>query len=189
MKRKLLITLVVLLLVIVVAYLLNRWLKASVIYRYDYPPTGNNAIKETEIVLAKNEEPSDEDTEHKQREEKLSAYFEKNHCPLLEYTTLFIYTAEIHGIDWRLLPAISMQESSCGKHQRGFNPFGFGYYRFGSFIDAITYVGTAISGGSPKEKAYHRANKDTDKILWLYNGTVNPSYPAKVKMIMEEISK
>ena len=69
----------------------------------------------------------------------------------------FVEVADANGLDWRLLPAIAMVEStgarhvpSCAQH----NPFGWssstspcGFYRFGSYEEAIKYVGDKIGQG------------------------------------------
>lgn len=121
--------------------------------------------------------------------EAVRGYYEQNGCPLKEYAETFIEVAEKNGLDWRLLPAIAMQESSCGKYQKDFNPFGYGYRSFDSFTDAIVFVGSAIAGNDPRESAFHNTDGDTTAILWRYNGTVNPNYPAKVMWIMGEIER
>jgi hypothetical protein len=121
------------------------------------------------------------------RVEILRDYFSKYNCPLLDNVEVFIEVADENGIDWRLLPAISMQESTCGKFQRFNNPFGYGYYRFDNFDDSIRFVGSAVAGNDPNERAYNSANRDSERILWIYNGGVNPEYPAEVMRIMDEI--
>ena len=129
---------------------------------------------------------TEEFKEQKENVQKLTAYFQKYNCPLLPYAEDFIYEADVWGIDWKLLPAISMQESSCGKRYLHNNPFGFGYYKFADIPSAISYVAQAISGNNPNEKAYHLKSGNKG-ILFIYNGRVNPQYPEKVIDIMLEI--
>jgi len=112
-------------------------------------------------------------------------FYGKYNCPLKEYSEEFIEVADKYDLDFRLLVAISFIESTGGKFQKGNNPFGFLYRSFESFGEAIEYVGRAIAG-----KSEHRAWREgmtTEEILWVYNGTVNPNYPAKVVRVMEEI--
>jgi len=64
---------------------------------------------------------------------------------------VFIKVADFYKLDFRLLPAIAMQESSGGKKvpEGSFNPFGYGIYgskkvHFNDWGDAIETVGKAI---------------------------------------------
>ena len=114
-------------------------------------------------------------------------YFKKWDLPLAEYAETFVEVADENGLDFRLLPAIAMIESTGGKRCLGNNPFGFLYRDFENFDEAIRYVGKAIAG-----KSTHRAWKEgmtTEEILWVYNGTVNPNYPSKVLSVMERIEE
>ncbi len=70
---------------------------------------------------------------------------------LLIYSEYFIQVADKYYLDWRLLPAISMQESNGGKKiiSNSYNPFGFGIYgdsvvRFSSWEEGIERVGKAL---------------------------------------------
>lgn len=72
--------------------------------------------------------------------------------PLNKMADTFIEVADKYNLDYRLLPAISMQESNGGKiiPNNSFNPFGYGIYggkvlRFGSFEEAIERVGKGLS--------------------------------------------
>src|SRR5689334_6289129 len=59
------------------------------------------------------------------RETILRRFFNQSHCPAEKYAGVFISEADAHGLDWRLLPSISIIESSGGKHARGNNLFGW----------------------------------------------------------------
>src|SRR3989344_2636875 len=63
----------------------------------------------------------------------------------------FITVADKYKLDYRLLPAIAMQESNGGKKiiTDSFNPFGYGIYgklvtRFGTWEEGIERVGRAL---------------------------------------------
>jgi len=112
-------------------------------------------------------------------------FYEKYSCPLKDHAETFVEVADENGLDFRLLVAIGFIESTGGKFQRGNNPFGFLYREFENFDEAIRYVGQAIAGKS-KHRAW-REGMTSEEILWVYNGTVNPNYPAKVLGIMEQI--
>jgi hypothetical protein len=120
-----------------------------------------------------------------ERAERIDAYFEKRGMPLTGYGAKFVEVADKYGIDWRLLPAIGVRESSGGKHLMNNNPFGWGSAKipFTDFNDAIEVVAYNLSGNNPNTARYY---KDTDsyKKLWYYNGTVMPTYPDEVIAIM-----
>lgn len=70
---------------------------------------------------------------------------------LSEFNDLFIQVADKNKLDWRLLPAIAMQESNGGKKviSNSHNPFGYGIHgnlviRFKSWEEAIERVGKAL---------------------------------------------
>lgn len=78
-------------------------------------------------------------------------FFKGYNSSLADLSDVFIKTADDNKLDWRLLPAISMQESNGGKRviQDSFNPFGYGIYgdkvlRFSSWEEAIKTVGAGL---------------------------------------------
>ena len=78
-------------------------------------------------------------------------FFKSRQSPLSVYSNLFIQVSDKYQLDWRLLPAISMQESNGGKKviSDSYNPFGYGIYgklviRFQSWEEAIERVGKAL---------------------------------------------
>lgn len=122
------------------------------------------------------------------RAELIDNYYKARNMPLAGYGSKMVEVADIHGLDWRLLPAISIRETSGGKHlcknpKAPNNPFGWGSCRIGfSSIDkAIETVGFKLEnlsiyqGKTTKQKLYH------------YNGTVVPTYPNEVLVIMDKI--
>jgi hypothetical protein len=92
-----------------------------------------------------------------------------------------------NGIDWRLLPAIAVKESSGGLHMCRNNPFGWASCKieFESVDEAIETVARNLGGNNPRTKAYYSG--DTRAKLQSYNGTVEPAYPGRVIAIMEKI--
>lgn len=118
----------------------------------------------------------------------IRSYYEKHNCPLAEYAEVFVEVANKNSLDWRLLVAIGMKESSGGKRLVGNNPFGFGYLTFRDFEHAIRYVGSAIAGNNPQQHYFHEG-MTVYEILWKYNGTVEAGYPARVMSIMNSIGE
>ena len=126
------------------------------------------------------------------REEKAKAidtYFKERSMPLQGTGMTFVLVAEKYGIDWSLLPAIAVRESSGGKAACGNNPFGWGsckLHNFVSYEQAIESLGKNLGGANPKTARYY-AGKSTEQKLHNYNGTVLPTYGAEVVSIMELI--
>lgn len=78
-------------------------------------------------------------------------FFKKYSSPLFTYSKNFVAVSDAYKLDWRLLPAISMQESNGGKKviKNSYNPFGYGIYgylivKFSSWEEAIEKVGKAL---------------------------------------------
>lgn len=71
--------------------------------------------------------------------------------PLSNLASNFVKVADQYQLDYRLLPAIAMQESNGGKKviNNSHNPFGYGIYgnlviKFSSWEEAIERVGKAL---------------------------------------------
>jgi len=120
-----------------------------------------------------------------ERAEKLDAYFAKWDMPLEGQGAKFIEEADRYGLNWRLLPAISVAESSGGKYMKNNNPFGWASCEiaFNDFSHAIEIVAWNLGGENPQTAKYYK-DADLDTILWYYNGSVIKTYPDKVKYIM-----
>jgi hypothetical protein len=125
----------------------------------------------------------------KEKAEAIDTYFKERSMPLEGTGMTFVLVAEKYGLDWRLLPAIGVRESSGGKAACGFNPFGWGSCKlnnFKSFEQAIEALGKNLGGANPKTARYY-AGKSTMEKLYYYNGTVVPEYPDEVVAIMKKI--
>jgi hypothetical protein len=123
--------------------------------------------------------------EHAQR---INDYFATRNMPLAGYGQLFVEEAEKNGIDWRLLPAIGVKESSGGKFvcSDGVNAFGWASckIKFTSIEEAIKVVSKNLGGNNPSTSRYYSG--DTYSKLYSYNGTVEALYPSRVLAIMEQ---
>ena len=125
----------------------------------------------------------------KQRAEAIDIYFKERSMPLYGTGMTFVLVAEKYGLDWTLLPAIAIRESSGGKAACGYNPFGWGsckLHNFGSYEKAIEALGKNLGGANPKTARYY-AGKSTEDKLYYYNGTVVETYPTEVLAIMDRI--
>ncbi|MFH1899259.1 MAG: hypothetical protein ABIJ82_02200 [Patescibacteria group bacterium] len=85
------------------------------------------------------------------RIEALEKFFTKLKSPLKANAATFVDVADKYNLDYRLLPAISCMESTCGKFliEGSYNPFGWGIYGknaiyFKSYDEAIDTVAKGI---------------------------------------------
>lgn len=143
------------------------------------------AVSTVSIATDTTEGISDSAEPEDDRASRLDAYFSKWDMPLAGYGAKFISEADKYGIDWKLMPAIAVQESSGGKYMKNNNPFGWGSceIKFASFNEAIEELAANLGGTDPETARYYK-DASVDKILWHYNGSVNKSYPGKIKYIM-----
>jgi hypothetical protein len=125
----------------------------------------------------------------KEHAQAIDSFFKGRNMPLAGTGMTFVLVAEKYGLDWRLLPAISIRESSGGKEACNYNVFGWGsckLHNFNSYEEAIEALGKNLGGGS-KNTARYYAGKSTMEKLYYYNGTVLPEYPGEVVAIMNMI--
>lgn len=126
------------------------------------------------------------------RGQAIDAYFRAYDMPLAGTGKLFAESAEKYGLDWRLLPAIAVRESTGGKYAcKGdkFNPFGWASCNIGfsSYSDAIDTVARNLAGKDAGTEKYYKG-KDTEGILLAYNPpSIVPKYASQVMYIMRQI--
>lgn len=115
----------------------------------------------------------------------LDSFFATHKCPYRN-TTAYLSSADKYSIDYRLLPALSIIEESCGVHNPGNNLFGYGsstgLRKFPSIEAGIDFVASQLANGR-----YYKG-KTLKQKLHAYN-SVNPQYYAKVTGLMNEIEK
>jgi len=118
-----------------------------------------------------------------ERRLKLQAFFEAYKCPAHYHVDDYLREADKNAIDYRLLPAISVRESTCGRHARLNNHWGWDSARSGftSVKAGIRYLARTLSLG-PRYK-----DKSLDAKLRTYNP--NLRYVAEVIHLMDEISE
>lgn len=130
-----------------------------------------------------------EKTLRNERAEKIDIYFKERSMPLAGYGLKMVDVAKEHGIDWRLLPAIAVRESSGGKQSCGNNPFGWGSCKinFKNYDEAIATLAKNLGGKNPNTASYYSGT--TEQKLHYYNGTVVPTYVREVLDIMRNIGE
>jgi len=126
--------------------------------------------------------------------EAIDAYFKSHDMPLAGMGMKMVEEAEKNDLDWRLLPAITVRESTGGKFdckKVSNNAFGWGSCKIGfdSNEKAIETVARNLGGNNPNT-AKHYADKTTDQILKAYNPpSIIPNYVKQVKSIMKAIGE
>ena len=115
------------------------------------------------------------------RPSKLKAFFESYQCPQPYYVNEYLRAADAYHIDYRLLPALSVRESTCGQHDRQNNHWGWDSARrgFESVPHGIEFVMRRLAKG----RSYR--NKTLEAKLYAYNPF--PQYVEEVKRLMREI--
>ena len=127
-------------------------------------------------------------------ETRVLQFFQSYESRLAGESGTFVEVAKELNLDYRLLPAIAMVESTGGKFTpscASYNPFGWTsttspcrYYRFESFGEAIRIVGEKIGRG----KTYYRfqSTKDISDLAQKYNE--NPEdWVSKVEFFINKI--
>jgi hypothetical protein len=111
----------------------------------------------------------------------LEHFFHSYHCPAPQYIGEYLHMADAFGLDYRLLPAISIRETQCGVHEKGNNRLGYhpSTVRFPSVLAGIEFMAKRL-GKHP----YYRG-KTLEALLFMYNP--RPAYPGEVRQIMREI--
>jgi len=116
-------------------------------------------------------------------------FFDAYKSPLKPHSKTFVEVAEKYGLDYRLLPAISCMESSCGKKliEGSYNPFGWGIYGsnaiyFINYDEAIETVGKGL------KTSYLDKGFDTpQKIAPIYTPPNHRNWLSGVTFFMEKI--
>lgn len=112
---------------------------------------------------------------------RLQKYFGDRACPLRDAAKDFLLAADQNQLDWRLLPSISIIESSGGKDYINNNVFGWGSAKekFPSVRAGIHYVAAQLG----RSRRYR--GKNIDGKLQMYNPL--PEYSERVKAVMRAI--
>jgi hypothetical protein len=123
--------------------------------------------------------------------QKIDAYFHDRKMPLEGYGPKMVAEAEKNGLDWRVLPAIAVRESTGGIHackRVAHNFFGWGGCTIGfkSADEAIETVARNLGGNNPKTASYY--DGDLKDVLETYNGLAVASYANDVMGIMDKMA-
>jgi len=112
---------------------------------------------------------------------RLERFFRHYGCPMPQHISEYIRAADRYGLDYRMLPALSIRETQCGLTERQNNRWGYhsGRQSFASIEAGINYVAWRLADQPPYK------GKTLREKLFTYNPL--PSYPAEVLWIMRQI--
>jgi hypothetical protein len=113
----------------------------------------------------------------------LQTFFASHDAVSPQPITDYLNAADQNNLDYRILPAISVQESQGGVHACGNNWWGWDSCKgdnFGSVTEGIQYIAQQLASGN-----YYRG-KTIDQKLRAYNP--HPAYAGEVERLMKEIS-
>src|SRR5579872_5500933 len=112
---------------------------------------------------------------------KLTSFFKAHQCPQPYHAEDYVHAADMYSVDYRLLPAVSVRESTCGVYQRGNNFWGWDSARTGfeSVTRGIHFILRQLAWGR-----YYRG-KSLDEKIHVYNP--NPQYVREVRELMRQI--
>jgi hypothetical protein len=113
----------------------------------------------------------------------LANFFRRYQCPIDGMSSNFVQAADRNELDWRLLPAIAMVESTGGKYAKGRNIFGWksGQADFRTIPESIEFVASRLAR-SPRY-----AGKDLRALLATFN-PARKEYPERVMLWMSRIA-
>ena len=147
----------------------------------------NGFLAFNQLISQKSENPS-----HEEKALAIDAYFRSHNMPLEGMGMNMVIEAEKNELDWRLLPAISVIESTGGKFAcknvtHSFMGWGSCKIDFESDEQAIEIVAKNLGGKNPNTDQ-HYADKTTEEILRKYNSVI-PTYVKKIMGVMNEIGE
>jgi hypothetical protein len=125
---------------------------------------------------------------------KIDEFFSKGNMPLKGYGMKMVLEAEKNDLDWRLIPAIAVRESTGGKFackSVSYSAFGWGSCKisFKSYDQAIELLAQNLGGNNPRTARYY-GNKSIKQILETYNPpSVVPTYAREVIAVMNKIGE
>lgn len=127
---------------------------------------------------------------HDARVDVLKEFFKRYKSPLADHADTIVKNADIYSIDYKLLPAIAMQESTlCKKIPKdSYNCWGFGIYgrkvtRFSSYDEAIETVSKTLA-----KQYVQQGLSNPEAIMTKYTPSSNGSWANTVSLIMNRIN-
>ena len=133
------------------------------------------------------------------RAKLIDDYYTAKKMPMAGYGKLLVEAADKYSLDWRLLPALAVRESTGGRFACGGslekenNPWGWNSCKgdgFSSMEESIDVVAKHLSGNHERTSRYYKRKQgDVKAILQVYNPpSVVKTYAQEVMGIMGRIS-
>jgi hypothetical protein len=149
-------------------------------------------IENTDLFAVNKEE--DQSQALKAKAEAIDAYYKKYDMPLEGMGMKMVIEADKNNIDWRLIPAISVIESTGGKFAckgatHSFLGWGSCKINFQSAEKSIEIVALNLGGGNPKTARYYAGKTTPDKLKAYNPPSVVPNYTEKVMKVMNSIGE
>lgn len=123
------------------------------------------------------------------RIEIITQFLKKYRSPLVPYAKHIVDTSDQYGIDFRLIPAIAMQESNLCRviPDNSYNCWGFGIYggrvtRFKDFGEGISVVTKTLA-----LKYKQRGLVTPHEIMSMYTPSSNGSWANSVNHFMNQL--
>lgn len=117
---------------------------------------------------------------------KLEQYLTKRKSPMAPYASAFVASADRHGLDYRLVAAISGIESGFGKHvpSNSYNAYGWanGSLRFKNWEDGIETVSVGL-----RQNYLNRGRTTVSEISYVYVPPNHVKWTYAVNQFMNEI--
>jgi hypothetical protein len=135
------------------------------------------------VAIARTSKPADSPPAVQDpRTVRLHQFLSRLHCPIKDLAEEFVHAADDNNLDWRLLPSISIIESSGGKTYKNNNIMGWenGDRSFPTIRAGIHHVAFRLG------KSFIYRDRSTDEKLHLYNP--DEAYPTRVEEVMDKIS-
>ncbi len=121
------------------------------------------------------------------RAANLKAFFRKYNSPLYDKADFIVKTSDKYHFDYRLIPAIAMQESTLCKFipENSYNCWGYGIYgdtvtRFSSYEEAIETVAEGI-----KTNYLDKGLLTASEIMRKYTPSSNGSWARGVNTVLD----
>ena len=112
---------------------------------------------------------------------RVEAFFRHDGCPSPYRARAYVLAADAQRVDYRLLPALSVRESGCGKARHLNNDWGWNSARSGF---ASVEAGIDFVAGQLAEGKFYRG-KTLDQKLHAYNH--RSGYGREIKLLMQRI--
>src|SRR5437868_11877901 len=118
---------------------------------------------------------------HDPRGARLEAFFKTYGCPAPLHINDYLRAADSHALDYRMLPAISLVESTCGAFEKMNNRWGWDSAQTGfpSVPAGIEFISSQLADGQPYR------GKTVKEKLFTYNPY--PQYVRQVERLMQQI--